>query len=310
MSYFNAQIEDHNLRLNLYGPIGANPMLGSSGVTAAWVSDQILSAGKINSIDVYINSPGGEVYEGIAIYRELMEFDGQVNVFVMGIAASIASVIMMAGDQRVVFDGADVMIHQAAGMTFGTADDHLAQVKALRRLDEKIANIYAEATGGDARTIAELMGEETWFDGDDAIADGFATHRSPQEAVSPPTACLTVLDSFNNVPLKVAAWAGQAGGDTSPPAKEPIMADEQVKPEEEEVKAEAETEETPDEIIARLTARIAELEGEEEDKPEEEAVAEVYPVVSVFGYTILSLNVVTIPSANNLPYTHVLSSTL
>ena len=291
-----AEKEARTLRLNLYGPIGKSPLVGSDGITSAWVAEQIVGAGEVDQIAVYINSPGGDVFEGIAIYNELKQFPGQVNVYIMGVAASIASIIAMAGDQRVIYDGAEFMIHQASGMTFGTADHHVKQAKLLRRLDKKLANIYADTTGGDAVTIAEMMAEETWMESDDALADGFATHGSPQEAVAPPSACMSILNQYQNVPLKVALWADPKGGETTQPTTELLAMDELKKPDEElkhdamddpaeEEKPEASEEETVEELkakIAELEAKLAE--GESEEIEEEEQPAEAQAIAKAFAH--------------------------
>lgn len=287
--FYQAQTEGRKLRLNLYGPIGNNPLSGK-GITSAWVAEQIISSGKIDQIDVYINSPGGDVFEGIAIYNELKQFPGQVNVFIMGLAASIASVIAMAGDQRVIYDGAEFMIHQASGMTFGTADDHVKQASTLRRLDAKLATIYAEATGGDAATIAAMMTEETWMESEDALTDGFATHGSPQTAIAPPVSAMALLDQYQHVPLKVAAW--QASGDTPTPSPEPTAMED--KPEETEVTNEEPIEE--EDTIASLKAKIEELEAkiaelmpEEEEQPSEaQAIAKAFAHDKAFAVDMIS----------------------
>jgi len=259
MTNFKAQTNSRKLRLDIYDVIGADFV--GNGITAKMVSQQIAEAGEdIEQIEVHINSPGGDAFDGIAIYNQLKQFPGQVNVFVDGVAASAASVIAMAGDQRVVNQGGSIMIHNASGFTFGDKVTHTKQARTLGKLDKNIATIYAEATGGDAETIAELMTEETWLDADDALADGFATQVAPTEATASPS--LRFLNFYDNVPLKVAAMAGQSDGEIPNPAntETPTMADETTAPEEnEEVVAE---EVDKDEMIADLQSQIASLEEE------------------------------------------------
>lgn len=269
MNLLNAQIEGRALRLNLYGPIGQNPLMGGGGITAAMVAEEVIDAGEVDQLDVYINSPGGDVFEGIAIYNELKQFQGQVNVYVMGVAASIASIIAMAGDNRIMYDGAEFMIHQASGVTFGTADQHAKQAKTLRRLDKKLADIYAATTGNDAGIIAEMMTEETWFDADDAMKDGFATHVSPLEAVKPPNAAL--LNQYQNVPLKVAVLVDQQASGELPEstAKESNMETEHDKTENME---EEETLEALKAENAELKAKIQAMEEEPAEEEELEAM--------------------------------------
>lgn len=256
---FRAEQQNRKLRLDIYDVIGAD-FLGN-GITSRMVSDTIAKAGEIDQIEVHINSPGGDAFDGIAIYNQLKQFPGVVNVFVDGVAASAASVIAMAGDQRVVNTGGTIMIHNASGFTFGNKETHMKQAGTLGKLDKSIANIYAEATGGDAATILELMAEETWLDADDALADGFATQVAPSEAVASPS--LRFINLYNNVPLKVAAWAGQASGDHTEPTAETQAMDEPTKEEDEK---------TMEDRLAELEARIAAMEegDEDEEKPEEE----------------------------------------
>lgn len=274
---FRAEANNKRLRLDIYDTIGAD-WLGQ-GITAKTVAAAIAAAGDVDQIDVYINSPGGDAFDGIAIYNELKQFEGVVNTYAMGIAASAASVIFMAGDQRVVYDGAQLMIHNAAGFTFGDKNVHTKQTAVLSKLDRSIATLYAATTGGDVETIAEMMNEETWLDTSDAIDDGYATHRAPQEAVAPPQSRL--LNAYSNVPLKVAAWAGQASGVNPQPTTElPKMADEPVKPDEDQ------EEETVEDKIAALEARIAELEamGDEDEMEEEEPGTDAKAIANAFGH--------------------------
>ncbi|MEM9111326.1 MAG: head maturation protease, ClpP-related [Planctomycetota bacterium] len=289
MSEYSAKVEDHKLTLNLFGPVGSGPMIGD-GFTSGWVAQQIDKAGGIDQIDVFINSVGGDVFEGYAIYNLLDMFQGQVNVFVIGTAASIASIIMMAGDQRVMYEGAEVMIHNAASFTFGDASSHEKQAKQLAKLDSKLASTYAKVTGGDSAAIADLMAEETWFEPDEAMQDGFATHLHHQAAKAPPDASL--INFFYNVPLKVAAWAGQASGETPTPTVETQVMTEEEK--EEPVAEEAteetgaiEEEETMDSLRAQITdlkAQLAEAMGEDEPEEEDEEMPAAQSIAKAFAH--------------------------
>lgn len=284
---FRAEAKNKRLRLDIYDTIGGD-WLGQ-GITAKTVAAAVASAGDVDQIDVYINSPGGDAFDGIAIYNELKNAGVQINTYAMGLAASAASVIFMAGDQRVVYDGAQLMIHNASGFTFGDKNVHDKQKAVLGKLDKSIATLYAKETGGDVDTIAELMDEETWLDTDDAIADGYATHKSPQEAVAPPTASL--LNNYQHVPLKVAAWAGQSSGvNPLPTTEQPIMADEPMTPEEDEEVQNAdegteEEEMTPEEMKARIAELEAQVEAmdEDEDEDEEESV-DAKAIANRFGH--------------------------
>jgi len=273
---YTAETENRKLRLNIYDAIGAD--WSGGGVTPQQVAQSIAEAGEIDQIDVHINSPGGVAFDGVAIYNQLVNFPGLVNVFVDGLAASAASIIAMAGQQRVVNKGGVIMIHNASAVTMGTKETHAKQVAVLDKLDRQIAKIYSKTTGNDPDEMLAMMKEETWMDCDDALVGNFATHVAPAQA----EACVSpaIMNFYNNVPPQVAAWAGPTGTSTTPPTVEPItMADEQ-KPEEVEEPTSEEHEE--EETMESLRAKVAELEeklqamepGEEEEEqamePEEE----------------------------------------
>lgn len=288
MTNFRAQTESRKLRLDILDAIGADFVGG--GVTAKMVSNQIASAGEdIEQIEVHLNSPGGDAFDGVAIYNQLKQFPGQVNVFVDGVAASAASIIAMAGDQRVVSTGGQIMIHNASAFTFGDRKSHQRQSRALSKLDKGLADIYAEATGTDAATISQMMDEETWLDAEDALAEGFATHVAPAQAEA--TNSLRMLNLYQNVPSSVAAWAGQGDGEQSQPTAETLnMPDEPIKPDEEVEATNAEDESTEEETMESLKAKIAELEAKlaegegEEAEEEEEQPAEAQAIAKAFAH--------------------------
>ena len=270
---YTAQTENKKLRLNIYDAIGADWQGG--GVTPQQVAQSIAEAGEIDQIDVHINSPGGVAFDGVAIYNQLVNFPGVVNVFVDGLAASAASIIAMAGQQRVVNKGGVIMIHNASAVTMGTKETHAKQVAVLDKLDRQIAKIYSRTTGNDPDQMLEMMKDETWMDCDDALVGNFATHVAPAQA----EACVSpaIMNFYNNVPPQVAAWAGPTGTSTTPPTVEPItMADEQ-KPEEveEPTSEEHEEEETMDSLrakVAELEERLQAMEPGEEEEEEEQAM--------------------------------------
>lgn len=122
-------------------------------------------------IDIYINSPGGSVFAGIAIYNMLKRHTGYKKVIVEGYAASIASVIAMAGDEIIIPANAYLMIHKAWGVVIGNADELRKKVDLYERLDTSIANAYlSKATEGmTEEKFLELMKNETWLNGKEAV---------------------------------------------------------------------------------------------------------------------------------------------
>ena len=132
-------------------------------------------AGK-DSITVHINSVGGDMYAGIAIYNRLKGLAANVTTINDGLAASAGSLIFMAGDTRKVNAGSNLMIHGAAGFLYGyyQVQDLNAIKKQLEAHNRAGVNIYAEATGRDKDSIKAMVDKETWLTGADAVEAGFA----------------------------------------------------------------------------------------------------------------------------------------
>lgn len=126
------------------------------------------------SIRVEINSPGGDVWDGVAIYNALRNHPAQITTRIDGMAASIASVIFQAGDRRIVHGSSQMMIHNAWGMTVGDHQDHADMVTVLQQQDKVIAGIYAAHGNADADHYKALMDVETWLVGDEIVAAGLA----------------------------------------------------------------------------------------------------------------------------------------
>jgi ATP-dependent protease ClpP protease subunit len=125
------------------------------------------------TLNVRLNSPGGDVFDGVAIYNSLVLHPATVNVTVEGLAASIASVIMQAGDTRTVMAASQTMIHDAWGIVVGSAADMLEYAAVLERVSEMIAGVYAARTGT-PDGWRDAMLAETWYGPDEAVAAGLA----------------------------------------------------------------------------------------------------------------------------------------
>ncbi len=124
-------------------------------------------------LEVHLNSPGGEVFDGIAIYNALMARK-DVTVVIDGIAASIASVIAMAGNPVLVARQATMMVHDGFGMAIGNAADMREMAELLDRTSNNIASIYADHTGKTQDYWRQIMQTETWYNGQEAIDAGLA----------------------------------------------------------------------------------------------------------------------------------------
>jgi len=123
-------------------------------------------------IELHINSPGGDVFDGVAIYNALRQHDAQVHVVIDSLAASAASFIAMAGDKITATATAMLMIHDAWGLVIGNAADMREMADLLDKHSDNIASIYAVRAGGDTASWREKMGEEIWYNADEAYKAG------------------------------------------------------------------------------------------------------------------------------------------
>jgi ATP-dependent protease ClpP protease subunit len=147
--------------------------IGMFGVTAgAFIND--LNNLKAASITLRLNSGGGDVFEGIAIMNALRNHPAKVTAFIDGVAASIASVIAMAGDHVEMSPNSSMMIHDASSAVMGNAKDMHAMADLLDKTSNNIASVYAEKTGGQPEDWRHLMQATTWFDANEAVDAGLA----------------------------------------------------------------------------------------------------------------------------------------
>lgn len=146
--------------------------IGFWGITAKDFRDQLKAVN--GDITLRINSPGGDVFDGIAIYNDLKAHRGAVRVEVTGLAASIASVIAMAGQSIAIASNAFFMIHDAWTIAFGNRHDMADCAQVLGQLDEAIARTYVSRAKVGIRAVREMMDDETWLDASAAIDKGFA----------------------------------------------------------------------------------------------------------------------------------------
>lgn len=126
------------------------------------------------TINVRINSPGGSVFEAIAIYNALVSHDATINVYVDALAASAASVIAMSGDKVTMMVGSQMMIHDAMGIEMGNAKDLRDFATFLDKQSDNIASVYANKAGGDVADWRALMVAETWLFANETVEYGLA----------------------------------------------------------------------------------------------------------------------------------------
>lgn len=167
------------------------------GLTAKAFSDMMRALGDASALDIYINSPGGSVFEGVAIYNQIKRFSGEKIIHIDGIAASIASVIAMAGDEIRIAANGMMMIHDPWGVVIGTAKEMRKTADSMDKIRDTITGTYVAKTGHDAKKIEDWMAEETWLNAEEAVKFGFADKITEEKNVK---AEFTLLSKFNKVP--------------------------------------------------------------------------------------------------------------
>lgn len=177
---FKASAAEGELCMEMYDVIGADYF--GAGITAQTISDCMANAGVYNKITCRINSPGGDLFEGVAIYNLLKSCGKPVNCIVDGMAASAASLIAMAGDKVTMGTGTLMMIHEAMAITAGFAADHRKMAETLDTVTASAADLYVAKTGMKKDEILKMMAAETWMSAEDCVKQGFANVVSEDEA--------------------------------------------------------------------------------------------------------------------------------
>ena len=176
-----ASAGDAETSISIYDSIGEN--WEGTGVTAKRIGAALRNIGA-RDVTVNLNSPGGDFFEGMAIYNLLREHKAKVTVRVLGVAASVASVIAMAGDEILMGDGTFLMIHNAWAVAVGNRHDMTDTATVLAPFDAAMAALYAHRTGMSEAEAALLMDRETWIGAQQAVDDGFATGLLPSSEIT------------------------------------------------------------------------------------------------------------------------------
>ena len=171
--YYALEQEGNAASVTIYGDITSWPWL-ESDVSAYLLSKQIDGI-EADTIDVYINSYGGEVAEGLAIYNALKRHRAKVVTHCDGFACSAASVVFMAGDERIMGEASLLMIHNAWSSTSGNADDLRKAADDLETISRAAAEAYRASVSIDDETLDRMLAEESWIAPQDAVNMGFAT---------------------------------------------------------------------------------------------------------------------------------------
>ncbi len=153
--------------------------IGFWGVTAKQFISDLNALGDITHINLHINSPGGDVFEGIAIFNALKTHGASITVYVDGVAASMASVIAMVGNPVIMPENSFMMIHKPFGFTGGDAEDMRTYADLLDKVEAVLLPAYAQKTGKTTDEIAAMLADETWMSGAECLAQGFADQVTP-----------------------------------------------------------------------------------------------------------------------------------
>jgi ATP-dependent protease ClpP protease subunit len=186
-------------RVDVYDDIGGDSWFGG-GISAADFASQL--TGLKGTLEVHINSAGGDVFDGLAISNAIRAHKGRVTTMVDGLAASIASVIAQAGQDRVVQPGGMLMIHDAFGACAGNAGEMTAMAATLGKVSDNIASVYAGRSGRTQDFWRSQMRDETWYTAEEAVAAGLADRVGDGDAALPAGLDLAALGS---VPGRIAA---------------------------------------------------------------------------------------------------------
>lgn len=191
--------------------------IGGWGITAQQFARDLKALGDIARIDLRIHSPGGDVFAGMAIYNLLKSHPARVDVYIDGLAASMASVIAMAGDTVHMPENAMMMVHKPWGIQGGDADDMRRYADLLDKVEDSLVSAYVNKTGKTEDDIKALLKEETWMTGREAVEAGFA------DQITEPLAAAAQLTSqrmqeFNHMPEALHNLMQPRAHDTQPSA--------------------------------------------------------------------------------------------
>lgn len=178
-----AAAEDKNVgdaTINIYSTIGD---YGDGNGMTPKIMSAILKKADGRDVTVNINSPGGDFFDGVALHALLSEYSGNVKVRVLGMAASAASIVALAGDTVEIAKGGFFMIHNAWTIAIGNRNDMTNVADMLAKFDASMNKIYSDATGLDEKSVRKMMDAETWLSDEEAVAQNFAKNLLGEEYV-------------------------------------------------------------------------------------------------------------------------------
>nr|DAK87262.1 MAG TPA: major capsid protein [Bacteriophage sp.] len=192
--------------------------IGFWGVSAASFAQDLKDCGNnLKQINLHIHSPGGDVFDGIAIYNLLKNHPANVTVYIDGLAASMASVIAMAGNEVIMPENAMMMIHKPWGIQGGDAEDMRKYADLLDKVENTLIPAYASKTGKTPEELAEMLSAETWLNGKECVEQGFAD-KLAEPLVAMASIKSRKLEDFENMPkaIKDMLFKPQGNAGTNP----------------------------------------------------------------------------------------------
>ncbi|KRM85829.1 atp-dependent clp protease proteolytic subunit [Lactobacillus hominis DSM 23910 = CRBIP 24.179] len=178
---------------------------GEDGVSAIDFRDALQSIGDVKEINLHINSPGGNVFEGVAIYNMFQQNKAKINVYIDALAASIASVIAMSGDAIFMPENSMLMIHNPFEGVVGNANELRKEADALDKITQLSVSAYVNKANGkiDQAKVQKLMDNESWLSAEEAVNYGLA------DQILPANQAVAVLDGnamkhFKHIPKQLA----------------------------------------------------------------------------------------------------------
>jgi len=187
------------------------------GVGPKQISEAIQDAGEFASIELRLNSPGGYVFDGAAIYNLLKAQKVPVDVYVDGLAASAAGVVAMAGSSITMGASSWLMMHPAWGVAIGNAEDMMATAELLERITDDLVGVYEARAGVDRNVAAEWVANTTWMNGPEAVAAGLADNVGDDAGKAAEAKNLLARWQYENIPAALAQTDSEETKDPETP---------------------------------------------------------------------------------------------
>ena len=214
-------MKSFNISMQSSGGVGTIDIFGIIGAASFW--DDTISAksfrrnvshlGKLTRLDVHIHSPGGSILEGLAIFNTLDQHPADVHTFNDGLAGSMASLIMLAGDTRHMASNAWNVVHLPTGVAEGTAEEVKRQAKVIKMHEDNIIQMYADSTKLSINEVTDLLKkEDTWLNAKESLEKGFIDQIG--EKIELDVAALTDISQFSNAPAMLLEVNSPADPDT------------------------------------------------------------------------------------------------